>query len=187
MESQFGIIDGVIRTRVGYAGGETENPDYGNIGDHTEAVQVDYDPRRISYAQLLDIFWASHTPDNRSWLTQYRNAIFYHDAKQRAASDASRKALAAKTGKTIRTVVAPLRSFTLAENYHQKYLLKQRTDLTAEMVRIYPLDRDFIDSTAVARLNGYVGGNGSALHLAREIDSLGLSDTGRQTLKTLVH
>jgi len=51
--SQFGIIDGVIRTRVGYAGGRKKNPDYHNLGDHTEAVQVDYDPRRISYEQLL--------------------------------------------------------------------------------------------------------------------------------------
>ncbi len=172
---------------MGYAGGETENPDYDNIGDHTEAVQVDYDPRRISYAQLLDIFWASHTPNNRSWLTQYRNAIFYHDDRQQKAGEDSKAAMARKTGQTIRTKVAPLRSFNLAENYHQKYLLKRRSDLTAEMVRIYPLDRNFIDSTAVARLNGYVGGNGSALHLAREIDSLGLSDTGRQALKTLVH
>jgi peptide-methionine (S)-S-oxide reductase len=171
---------------VGYAGGKKENPDYHNLGDHTEAVQVDYDPRRISYEQLLDIFWDSHTPNSRSWSKQYLNAIFYHDEKQRAAGEASRSALAAKTGQTIRTAVAPLRSFTLAENYHQKYLLKRRSDLTAEMSRIYPLNRDFIDSTAVARLNGYVGGNGSAAQLAREIDSLGLSVAGRQALEILV-
>lgn len=171
---------------MGYAGGETENPDYGHMGDHTEAVQVDYDPQRISYAQLLDIFWDSHSPDSRSWSKQYRNAIFYHDEKQRVAGEASRSVLAAKTGKTIRTAVAPLRAFTLAENYHQKYLLKRRSDLTAEMSRIYPRNQGFIASTAVARLNGYVGGNGDAAQLAREIDSLGLSPDGRQTLEMLV-
>ncbi len=81
----------------------------------------------------------------------------------------------------------PLRTFNLAENYHQKYLFKQRADLTAEMSRIYPNNGNFINSTVVARLNGYVGGNGSALKLTREIESLGLNDTGRQALKTLVH
>jgi peptide-methionine (S)-S-oxide reductase len=177
----------VIRTRVGYAGGKKENPDYGNIGDHTEAVQVDYDPARISYARLLEFFWNSHTPTSRSWSTQYKNAIFYHDEKQRQAGEGTRAALAQKTGRTIHTEVVPLRSFNLAENYHQKYLLKRRSDLTAEMSRVYPLNRDFINATAVARLNGYVGGNGSAAQLDREIDSLGLSPAGRHALEMLVH
>ena len=171
---------------MGYAGGRKEKPDYHNLGDHTEAVQVDYDPRRISYEGLLEVFWNSHTPTSRSWSTQYKNAIFYHDEKQRQAGEDTRATLAQKTGRTIHTGVVPLRSFNLAENYHQKYLLKQRSDLTAEMARIYPLNRDFIASTAVARLNGYAGGNGSAEQLAREVDRLGLSDTGRQTLEMLI-
>ncbi len=171
---------------MGYAGGRKTNPDYHNLGDHTEAVQVDYDPQRISYEHLLEIFWNSHTPDRRSWSTQYMNAIFYHDDRQQKAGEDSKAAMARKTGQTIRTKVVPLRSFNLAENYHQKYLLKRRSDLTAEMSRIYPLDGDFINSTAVARLNGYTGGNGNRLQLAREIDSLGLSDTGRHALEMLV-
>lgn len=171
---------------MGYAGGRMENPDYGNLGDHTEAVQVDYDPRRISYEQLLEIFWSSHTPTSRSWSTQYKNAIFYHDDKQRRAGEDTRAALAQKTGRTIHTGVVPLRSFNLAENYHQKYLLKQRPDLSADMSRIYPLKRDFIDSTAVARLNGYVGGYGSGDQLKGEIDSLGLRDESRHLLELLV-
>jgi peptide methionine sulfoxide reductase MsrA len=56
------MIEGVIRTRVGYAGGRQDNPDYGHIGDHTETVQVDYDPQRITYNGLLEIFWQSHKP-----------------------------------------------------------------------------------------------------------------------------
>ena len=176
----------MIRTRVGYAGGKMDNPDYGNLGDHTEAVQVDYDPRRISYERLLEIFWDSHTPTSRSWTTQYKNALFYHDEKQRQAGESTRAALARKTGRTIHTEVVPLRSFNLAENYHQKYLLKQRSDLAAEMRRLYPRNRDFVDSTAVARLNGYVGRNGSPDQLAREIDQLGLSTRGRQALEAVV-
>ncbi len=171
---------------MGYAGGQKKKPNYHNLGDHTEAVQVDYDPRRISYERLLEIFWNSHTPTSRSWSTQYKNAIFYHDETQRQAGEDTRATLAQKTRRTIHTGVVPLRSFNLAENYHQKYLLKQRSDLSVEMARIYPLNRDFIDSTAVARLNGYAGGNGSAEQLAREVDRLGLSDTGRQALEMLI-
>ena len=171
---------------MGYAGGKMERPDYGNLGDHTEAVQVDYDPQRISYERLLEIFWDSHTPTSRNWSTQYKNAIFYHDDRQQKLGVDSKAALARKTGRTIRTEVVPLRAFNLAENYHQKYLLKQRSDLASEMRRMYPRDRDFIDSTAVARLNGYVGRYGSPTQLTREIDRLGLSTKGRQTLEALV-
>lgn len=180
------MLEGVIRTRVGYAGGEKDNPDYGNIGDHTEAVQVDYDPRVISYADLLAVFWNSHKPTSKSWMRQYMNAVFYHNDEQQKVGEASKASLAEKMGRTIRTPVAPLRSFTLAENYHQKYMLKRQSRLTSEMSRIYPLKKDFIDSTAVARLNGYAGGNGSVKQLALEIDSLGLSENGKRILKTLV-
>ena len=72
----------MVRTRVGYAGGLMDAPTYRNIGDHTETVQVDYDPRQISYAQLLDIFWKSHQPTRSSWSEQYKNAIFYHNEDQ---------------------------------------------------------------------------------------------------------
>jgi peptide-methionine (S)-S-oxide reductase len=171
---------------VGYAGGRMSNPDYGNLGDHTEALQVDYDPRRITYTRLLAIFWNSHKPTRRSWSRQYMNAIFYHNAQQQKAGEESRAALAQNSGRAIHTAVVPLHSFNLAENYHQKYLLKQRSGLTAEMSRIYPLNRDFINSTAVARLNGYVGGNGRPAQLDREFDSLGLSAGGRRTLQALV-
>lgn len=149
-------------------------------------MQVDYDPRRISYAQLLEIFWNAHTPTSRSWTRQYMHAIFYHDPQQRKAAETTRDALAEKTGSEIRTAVAPLRSFTLAENYHQKYLLKARSDLSGALSRIYPRNQDFINSTAATRLNGYAGGNGSPEQLAREIDSLGLSPEEQRTLQALV-
>lgn len=171
---------------MGYAGGKKKNPDYGHIGDHTEAVQVDYDPARITYGQLLEIFWSSHTPAGRSGSRQYMRAVFYQDDRQQMAGEETRSAIARKTGRTVHTKIVPLRTFTLAENYHQKYLLKQQSQLTAELTRIYPLKQDFIDSTAAARLNGYVGGNGSPDQLAREIDRLGLSPGGRQALEAMV-
>jgi methionine-S-sulfoxide reductase len=176
----------VIRTRVGYAGGREENPNYNNIGDHTETVQVDYDPERITYEQLLDIFWKSHRPTSRSWSRQYMNAIFYHNEKQRQVAMASKTALEQKIGNNVKTKVVPLRSFTIAEDYHQKYYMNRHHDLQKEMLRIYPHHRDYVDSTAVARLNGYAGGNGTREQLSREIEILGLSTEGKRVLMNLV-
>lgn len=186
MESRFGMIEGVLRTRVGYAGGHKQHPTYGNMGDHTETVQVDYDPKRISYRDLLDHFWASHRPTSRSWSRQYRNAVFYHDKGQHETALASKAALEGKTGETVKTAIVPLRRFTMAEEYHQKYMLKNQPLLQGEMARIYPDQRPYVDSTAVARLNGYAGGYGSREQLLREIDTLGLSDAGRQRLNEMV-
>jgi len=176
----------VIRTRVGYAGGQTAAPTYRSMGDHTETAQVDYDPDRISYARLLDIFWKSHQPTGKSWSRQYMNAVFYHDEAQHRIAMASKDAVEKKIRHTVKTEVVPLRSFTMAEDYHQKYILKHHDKLKNEMSRIYPLHRDFVDSTAVARLNGYAGGNGSTDQLSREIESLGLSGEGRKVLAEVV-
>ena len=180
------MIEGVIRTRVGYAGGEVEGPNYGNMGDHTETVQVDFDPGRITYAQLLEIFWVSHRPTSRNWSRQYMNAIFYHNDEQRQLAMDSKSLVEQKIDGTIRSEVLPLRSFTMAENYHQKYMLKQHTKLKSEFSHIYPKQRDFVASTAVARLNGYAGGNGTRDQLSRELETLGLSAEGKRVLSELV-
>ena len=176
----------MIRTRVGYAGGKKKAPTYRSIGDHTETVQVDYDPARISFARLLEIIWESHQPDGRNTSGQYMHAIFYHDDAQKQLALASRADLERKTGRPVTTRILPVRSFTMAEDYHQKYILKQNADLMRELTRIYPRHQDLVDSTAAARLNGYVSGNGTAEQLAKELSSLGLSADGEKILEKRV-
>lgn len=161
-------------------------PSYGHMGDHTETVQVDYDPLLITYAQLLEIFWKSHEPTQDSWSRQYLHAIFFHNEEQRLQALASKAAVEQKIGRDVKTEVAPLRSFTPAEDYHQKYILKRHKDLWREMARIYPNPGDFVDSNAVSRLNGYAGGHGGVEQLTREINTLGLSDEGKKRLADLV-
>lgn len=161
-------------------------PTYSNIGDHTETVQVDYDPKQISYSGLLDIFWQSHDPESRSWSGQYMHAIFYHDETQRRQAEASKEALEQKSGRKIQTKVRPLRSFTMAEDYHQKYYLKGNDGFKKELQRIYPNHGDFVDSTAAARLNGYLGGYGNKDQLLQEVEAFGLSIQGREKLIDLV-
>lgn len=161
-------------------------PTYHNIGDHTETVQIDYDPNLISYDQLLDVFWNSHKPTRRSMPGQYMKAVFYHSEQQREQAIASKVALEDKIGSIVRTEIVPLRSFTMAEDYHQKFTLKGHKDLKNEMMRIYPRHQDLVDSTAAARLNGYIGGYGSRDQLLKEINSLGLSAEAEQVLADMI-
>lgn len=177
-------MDGVIRTRVGYAGGKTDSPNYKRMGDHTEVVQVDYDPHQITYAQLLHIFWMGHNPFSRPYSEQYKNAVFFHTKDQEQQALISRQKLSQKTKKNVQTQIVPLNSFTMAENYHQKNLLKTH-ELKKEMLRIYPLQKDLVDSTAVSRINGYIGGYGTKEQLVQEIETLGLSSNGQKILLKL--
>jgi len=136
VEAAFRQIPGVTATAVGYAGGTTEDPDYRAVCSHgtghAEVVEVDYDPARVSYDQLLDVFWANHNPTtkNRQGFDigdQYRSVIFVHDDEQKAAALASRDALE-KSGKWRRSIVTqiePAPRFWMAEDYHQQYLEKR--------------------------------------------------------------
>ena len=149
-------------------------------------MQVDYDPEIISYEQLLDIFWESHEPTRRSGSGQYMKAVFYHDEQQLELAMASKTALEQKLGSRVRTAVVPIRSFTMAEDYHQKFTLKGDKRLKKEMTAQYPRHLDLVNSTAAARVNGYLGGHGTAEQLTMEIERLGLSAEGKKALTRLV-
>ena len=155
------------------------------MGDHTETVQVDFDPEKITYRQLLDIFWESHTYTRQTKITQYKNAVFYHNEKQRQQAVASKKVLENRTGRTVQTDIVPVQSFTLAEDYHQKYLLKHSA-LNHFLNTFYKHQIDIVNSTAAARLNGYAGGNGSREQFVREIHLLGLDEAQKKLLEKLV-
>ena len=171
---------------MGYAGGTKKNPTYYSLGNHTETIQIDYDPARISYAQLLDIFWKSHQPDRKSWSRQYMAAVFYHtdEQKQRALQTRDREAKRLQT--KIQTEIIPVTPFYLAEAYHQKYYLRQVPELVKEYAARYPELNAFIGSTAVSRVNGYIGGHGSLESLQKEIAGLGLSPAGSRRLTEIV-
>jgi methionine-S-sulfoxide reductase len=119
----------VVRTRVGYAGGAKKEPTYRNLGDHTETVQVDYDPTIISYGELLEVFWANHDPDRQARSRQYMNVIFYHNDEQKRLAEESKAHRAARSPGVIQTAILPATEFTLAEYYHQKSLLSGRSCL----------------------------------------------------------
>ena len=136
VEETFRTVEGVTATRVGYAGGDADEPTYeqvcsGRTG-HAEVVEVEYDPERVSYERLLDIFWDCHDPTQIDRQgpdvgTQYRSVIFVHGEEQREAAERSRGSLDAsgKLPRQIATRIEPAGTFWPAEDYHQKYLMKR--------------------------------------------------------------
>jgi peptide-methionine (S)-S-oxide reductase len=138
VEAAFRRIEGVTDAAVGYAGGHTDNPNYREICSHgtghAEVVQVEYDPTRVSYGELLDTFWSLHDPTqfNRQGPDvgdQYRSVIFTHGPEQEAAAQATKKELEASRTfrRPIVTVIETAPTFWRAEDYHQRYLEKNRS------------------------------------------------------------
>lgn len=176
----------MVRTRVGYAGGKKKNPTYHDLGDHTETIQMDYDPAVITYEQLLDVFWDSHNAAVPSWSRQYMSIIFTHNDEQKRLAILSRDREAAKTKSKIVTEIRPAGEFFLAEDYHQKYLLRSERDILREFTAIYPSERDFVNSTAAARVNGYLDGYGTPADLRAELPGFGLSPQADKRLTNIV-
>lgn len=169
---------------MGYTGGDKKNPTYYNLGDHSEALQIDYNPTKISYERLLTIFWKTHDPGIRPMSRQYWPAIFYHNEEQ------ERLALAFKTKKLeeikakgeIYTKILPLTRFYLAENYHQKYMVRHHTEIIEQLEAIYPSAEEFINSTLVARINAYLGGFMAYEELQSQVRIYGLSEQRTENL-----
>jgi peptide-methionine (S)-S-oxide reductase len=175
----------VVSTRVGYAGGEKVNPTYYDLGSHSESIEIVYDPSTISYRDLLEVFWQSHNSSAIPYSSQYMSIIFYHDDEQKRLAEKTRDDLEATTGRLIYTEIIPAEAFYPAEDYHQKYALQQFRDLVNEMKAIYPDPEDFVNSTAVARLNGYAGGYGDIADLEEELSLLGLSEKGKEIVREM--
>ena len=161
-------------------------PTYRDLGDHSETVQVDYDPAVLSYEDLLAVFWADHDPTRPESSRQYRSAIFVHDEEQRRIAEASLAAEAARRGSRVYTAIEQLGTFTRAEDYHQKHFLRMVDAVEADLTRAYPDADALTDSTASARINGYLGGHGTLEQLDRDLPSFGLSRAGEAALRAAV-
>jgi peptide-methionine (S)-S-oxide reductase len=146
VEAAFRQLPGVVATRVGYTGGTTPEPSYkqvctGRTG-HAEAVEVTFDPQRVSFDELLEVFWAEHDPTTRNRQgfdigTQYRSAILFHSPEQEAAANSSREAVNERLRwpwQQVVTEIEPVSDFWPAEEYHQRYLEKMgRATCNAEL------------------------------------------------------
>jgi len=135
VEEAFRLLEGVVATAAGYAGGTTDDPTYKEVcsgrSGHAEVVRVEFDPARVTYEKLLELFWSIHDPTQLDRQgpdvgSQYRTVIFHHDDRQRDAATASREAVE-KSGRFARPVVTriePASTFWRAEDYHQQYIAR---------------------------------------------------------------
>lgn len=137
VEEAFRQVKGVLETQVGYIGGKTKNPTYEDVctdkTGHAETVEVTYNPEKVSYEKLLDVFWDNHDPTQMNGQgldigSQYRSVIFYHNSKQKTAAEKSKQLLQKSEkfkNKKIVTEVVAAKTFYRAEEYHQQYLEKR--------------------------------------------------------------
>jgi peptide-methionine (S)-S-oxide reductase len=135
IQAAFDELPGVMSTVVGYTGGRTENPTYKLVCSgktwHAETVQVEYDPKKVTYEQLLEVFWRLHDPTtlNRQGPdvgTQYRSAIFYENEEQKKKAEESKRKEQLKYTKEVVTEISQMERFYPAEDYHQHYMKKKR-------------------------------------------------------------
>lgn len=178
----------MLRTRAGYCGGEKEKPTYRAMGDHTEAVSIDYDATVVSYEDLLEAFWAGHRCDSLNRSTQYLNAVFYRDEKQKEAALKSLEDVAECRGlalERVGTKVQPVNHFTYAEGYHQKYALSRTSESRLFLESVYPSAKELADSSVATRLNAYLGSGMKKdwAAFAEELSRFGLPESLEERLQ----
>jgi len=156
------------------------------MGDHTECIQVDFDPSQISYELLLDEFFGMHDASRPAYSPQYASlALVETDAQRHSAFEAAAR-YSEFLGRRVVTQVRPLKRFYPTEDYHQKYGLRNDPILLGELRGYYPGEVALRESTAAMRLNGFAYSGGRASLLAREIEMYGLSEAGQRHLQEIV-
>ncbi|XP_055597854.1 peptide methionine sulfoxide reductase-like [Uranotaenia lowii] len=184
-DSLFGATKGVLRTIVGYSGGTTPSPVYRNMGDHTEVIEIHYDPTQITFLDLLELFWNNHEYGLTTRIKrQYMSLILYHNEEQRQISEKSRQEEQIKRApEQIITEIAPAGIFYPAEDYHQKYRLQSHRELAKGI----GLKAELLHSSHVAaRLNGYLIGVGGLDQFDADAHRLGLSKDQIQYVRDYV-
>ncbi|XP_045462020.1 peptide methionine sulfoxide reductase [Harmonia axyridis] len=173
-DALFGAQPGILRTRVGYAGGTLIDPEYRKLGDHTEVIEIDYDPKQISYEELLQLFWDNHEYGLTTCVKkQYMSLILYHDDDQKRIAEISVKKESHKRNEKLITTILPAGIFYPAEDYHQKYRLQQHSWLVEEL----GLTPELLQKSHIAaRLNGYLVGVGKIEALESDCVKLGLPE-----------
>ena len=185
-EARFGSLPGVMRTRVGFAGGQTASPTYRKMGDHTETIQIEFDPSIISYADVLKKFWQNHYPNRDNYKgRQYISLLHYHTEQQHQLIATVKKEMEAQLGELIETEIFPFTQFTPAEERHQKYYLKRYPKALEQLAGLYPDEELLTDSTFAARLNGFVKGYGTKEGIIKDVAQWNIGEAEKPFLTDL--
>ncbi len=171
-----------MKTRVGYAGGTSDKPTYRSIGDHTEAIQIEFDPKKVSFTDLLEVFWAAHDPYGRHWSTQYKAVLWTHGSEQAREAKAFVAAKTKGSDRAPTTAILAAPRFWIAEDYHQKYYLRSKKKLVPALLGEDWTDKELLDSTVAARANGWITGHGTPEEILAESEALKLDEKAREAL-----
>jgi len=137
------------------------------MGDHTESIQIEYDPAILPTEELLGAFWGFHSPTSRTRSTQYRAALFYRNKNEKEVFRVSKENVQKTEKSTVHTNILPFTTFTLAEDYHQKYYLRSRQTIFSTLKMT---DRELIESSLACYLNALVSGNCSEERMAEILE-----------------
>lgn len=187
-DALFGSLPGVIRTQTGYAGGTTSQPSYRDMGDHSEMVQLNFDPEILSFEDILRIFWNNHNPVNINDYKgrQYRSMVLYHNEHQKdKVEQIIRERVQEGKGKP-ETEISPYAAFYPAEERHQKYYLHRYPNAVDKLSSIYPSHLERVDSTLAARLNGLAKGYTNLSQIKQEIAGWRMDPGEREKLVNLI-
>ncbi|MDF2958357.1 MAG: peptide methionine sulfoxide reductase [Paenibacillus sp.] len=170
-EALFGHLPGVLKTHVGYAGGTANHPTYRQMGDHSETVEINFDPGIITFEEILDVFWNHHNPNNINDYKgrQYMSLVLYRDMLQKEAVQQVIQRRKEQGKGEPETEVSPYSGFYRAEDRHQKYYLKRYPDAIEKLRTLYPSEDDLVNSTLAARLNGLAKGYTNLERIKKEI------------------
>lgn len=185
-DARFGSLPGVIRTRVGYTGGTTLSPTYRQMGDHTETVEIDFDPVILRYEDVLRHFWRNHYPNRDQYKgRQYLSLLRCHGDGQLEIAEKVKREMEGELGEPIETDIAEFTSFTLAEERHQKYYLKRYPKTLEQLEGLYREADELLNSTFAARLNGFVKGFRTKDSLLEEIAGWEIGVEAKRVLSDL--
>ena len=159
------------------------------MDDHTETIEMDFDPTIISYEELLQLFWKNHNPLRGQFYggRQYMSLLLYHNGTQKELVEKTKREWERTLEGKIKTEIAPCEKFYRAEDYHQKYYLKRYGNAVEMLKRIFPTEADFTDATITARLNGLVKGYVTLDDIKSEIGDWHLNDDQARDLIVLVN
>ncbi len=183
VEAAFGALDGVVRTTVGFAGGQAPAPTYATIGDHAEAVRIEYAPARLRYGALLDRFWSVFDPSLAPAKRRYQPLLVPQTAEQADQARASWGDAVEQDERAERVEIINGGGFSAAALRHQKHTLRRYEDVTAALRARLPDEQAFARSPAAALATGYVGGYRPPNRLAEDQSRLGLPDEALATLR----
>lgn len=187
-DALFGQIPGVVRTRTGYAGGTRADPTYRELGDHTEMVEIDFDPQSLRLETILDVFWNGHNPENINDYKgrQYQSLVLYRDEAQHRVIQELMEARKEQGNGTPGTEVVPFAGFYVAEDRHQKYYLKRYPDAIDKLSPLYPTHEELVNATLTARLNGLAKGFTNLARIVQEIQAWPISQEEQAELILLI-